>query len=217
MASSKIPADQLRKNIAEMRELSKKRKFTETVELQIGLRDYDPEKDKRFNGSIKLPNMPAPNRKIGLIGTAAHCDQAKKHNIGCIDVDGLKKFNKEKKAIKKWAKPYDLLIASESLMRQIPKLLGNTLNKIGKFPTALGENENVQEKVDELRSTVKFQLKKVLCMGTAVGQLSMNDEQLRQNINMSINFLVSLLKKGWQNIRTLHIKSSMGKSIRIYG
>ena len=64
MASSKIPADQLRKNIAEMRELSKKRKFTETVELQIGLRDYDPEKDKRFNGSIKLPNMPAPNRKV---------------------------------------------------------------------------------------------------------------------------------------------------------
>jgi len=42
----------------------KARKFTETVELQIGLRDYDPEKDKRFNGSIRLPNVPAPNRKV---------------------------------------------------------------------------------------------------------------------------------------------------------
>jgi len=44
----------------------KARKFTETVELQIGLRDYDPEKDKRFNGSIRLPNVPAPNRKVTL-------------------------------------------------------------------------------------------------------------------------------------------------------
>ena len=26
----------------------KKRRFHETVELQIGLRDYDPDKDKRF-------------------------------------------------------------------------------------------------------------------------------------------------------------------------
>jgi len=200
-----------------MLEQSKKRKFVETVELQIGLRDYDPEKDKRFNGSIKLPNMPAPNRKIGLIGTAAHCEQAKKAGVGCIDVDGLKKFNKDKKVIKKWAKPYDILIASESLMKQIPKLLGNTLNKIGKFPTALGENEKVDEKVQEMQSTVKFQLKKVLCMGTAVGTLKLSEEQLRQNINMSINFLASLLKKGWQNIRTLHIKTSMGKPMRIYG
>ena len=42
----------------------KKREFVESVELQIGLRDYDPEKDKRFNGSIRLPNVPAPNRKV---------------------------------------------------------------------------------------------------------------------------------------------------------
>lgn len=44
--------------------------------------------------------------------------------IECIDVEGLKKFNKEKKLIKKWAKPYDVLLASESLMKQIPRLLG---------------------------------------------------------------------------------------------
>mmetsp|Transcript_74119 Transcript_74119/g.103036 ORF Transcript_74119/g.103036 Transcript_74119/m.103036 type:complete len:219 (-) Transcript_74119:365-1021(-) len=217
--ASKIPADFLRQAIATMVEKKdeKKRKFTETVELQIGIRDYDPEKDKRFNGSIRLPNVPAPNRRIGLIGTAAHCEQAKKSKIGCIDVDGLKKFNKDKKLIKKWAKPYDMLIASETLMKQIPKLLGNTLSKIGKFPTALTENETPAEKVEELQSTVKFQLKKVLCMGTAVGTLALSEEQLRQNINMSVNFLVSLLKKGWQNVRTLHIKTSMGKSIRIYG
>jgi len=31
----------------------KKRKFTETVELQVALKNYDPQKDKRFSGTVK--------------------------------------------------------------------------------------------------------------------------------------------------------------------
>lgn len=31
----------------------KKRKFLETVEIQIGLKNYDPQKDKRFSGTVK--------------------------------------------------------------------------------------------------------------------------------------------------------------------
>ncbi|PKI37607.1 hypothetical protein CRG98_042031 [Punica granatum] len=46
---------------------------------------------------------------------------------------------------------------------------------------------------------VKFQLKKVLCMGVAVGNVSMEEKQIFQNFQMSVNFLVSLLKKNWQN------------------
>ena len=31
----------------------KQRKFTESVDLQIGLKNYDPQKDKRFSGTVK--------------------------------------------------------------------------------------------------------------------------------------------------------------------
>lgn len=31
----------------------KKKKFLETVEIQIGLKNYDPQKDKRFSGTVK--------------------------------------------------------------------------------------------------------------------------------------------------------------------
>ena len=34
----------------------KNRKFTETVELQIGLKNYDPQKDKRFSDSVPHPS-----------------------------------------------------------------------------------------------------------------------------------------------------------------
>ncbi len=51
---SKINSDFLKKTITEMLTTRKQRKFVETVELQIGLRDYDP--DKRFNGTVRLPH-----------------------------------------------------------------------------------------------------------------------------------------------------------------
>lgn len=50
---SKINSDFLKKSIHEMISERKQRKFLESVELQIGLRDYDP--NKRFKGSVRLP------------------------------------------------------------------------------------------------------------------------------------------------------------------
>jgi len=61
--------------------------------------------------------MPYPNKKVAIIGTIKHCDEAKAAGVAYIDVEGLKKFNKDKKLIKKWAKPFDTLICSESLMK----------------------------------------------------------------------------------------------------
>jgi large subunit ribosomal protein L10Ae len=53
----------------------KKRNFTETVELQIGLKNYDPQKDKRFSGSVKLPHIPRPKMKICMLGDAQHVEE----------------------------------------------------------------------------------------------------------------------------------------------
>lgn len=59
------------------------------------------------------------------------------------------------------AKKYDAFLASESLIKQIPRILGPGLNKAGKFPSLLTHNENMVGKVDEVKSTIKFQMKKV--------------------------------------------------------
>lgn len=61
---SKITADKMKKCISEMLQNRKKRDFTETVDLQIGLKDYDPNKDKRFAGTVRLPNIPRPKLKV---------------------------------------------------------------------------------------------------------------------------------------------------------
>ena len=40
--------------------------------------------------------------------------------------------------------------------------------------------------------------------------------QVIQNSVQAVNFLVSLLKKNWQNVKSLTLKSTMGKPIRLY-
>merc|ERR1712018_500369 len=211
---SKINRDQLYEQVAEMIQASKdkNRKFTESVELQIMLKNYDPQKDKRFSGTVKLPHTARPAFNVCILGNQAHIDQAKANNVPHMSVDDLKKLNKDKKLAKK----YDAFLASDALIRQIPRLLGPGLNKAGKFPSILAQGDDMVQKIEEMKATIKFQMKKVLCLAVAVGDVKMNDDQLVQNINMSINFLVSLLKKQWQNVRSLHIKTTMGPAIRLY-
>ena len=194
----------------------KPRKFVETVELQIGLKDYDTQRDKRFAGTVKLPHLPRPRMRFCILGDARHCDMAEKLGIPFKSAEDLKKLNKNAKAVKKLAQEFDAFLASQTLIPQIPRLLGPGLNKAGKFPTALADNDNLETKMNDIQTQVKFQLKKVLCMGVAIGHVGMNADELRQNSLMSINFLVSLLKKNWHNVKSLHMKSTMGKVQKIY-
>lgn len=58
--------------------------------------------------------------------------QAEKIGLDYMDVEGLKKLNKNKKLVKKLAKKYHAFLASEAVIKQIPRLLGPGLNKAGK-------------------------------------------------------------------------------------
>merc|ERR1711935_496792 len=211
---AKISTDHMRQCINQVLEgaTEKKREFMETVELQIGLKNHGPQKDKRFAGTIKLPHIPRPKLRICILGDAFHCEKAAGLGLDFKNADGLKAFNKNKKFTKK----YQIFLASESLIKQIPRLLGPGLNKAGKFPTVVLPSEDLSSKVDEMKAMVKFQLKKVLCLNVAVGHCAMTEQQLVDNMKLAINFLVSLLKKNWQNIKVLYIKSTMGKPQRLF-
>jgi large subunit ribosomal protein L10Ae len=215
---SKLSKDSLLKSIELVLSGSQdpKRKFLETVELQIVLKNYDPAKDKRFSGTVKLPHIPRPKSKICVLGDDAHCDEAKANGFDSMDVEAMKKLNKDKKLVKKLAKRYQAFVATDSVIRQIPRLLGPGLNKAGKFPTQVTHNDQLVTRINEVKSTIKFQMKKVLVLGVAIGNVGMEQKQLYENITLAVNFLVSLLKKNWQNVKCLYIKSSMGKRQRIY-
>merc|ERR1719231_141733 len=194
----------------------KVRKFTETIELQVGLKNFDPKKDKRFSGTYTLPTLPRPNMKVCILANAKHAEAAQAIGLDFRTVDDLKSLNKNKKLIKKMAKKYDAFLASDTVIKLIPRLLGPGLNRAGKFPTPVSSSEDLEAAANALRSTIKFQMKKVLCMSVAVGNVSQDADDIITNIQLASNFLASLLKKNWQNIKVLYIKSTMGPAFQIY-
>jgi len=218
---SKISADALKEAIQAVLTASaaKKRGFEETIELQITMKNYDSAKEKRFTGTVRLPFIPRPRFTVAVIGDAKHLQEAQAINVPGVSVDDLKKMNKNKKAVKKLARSYGAFVASASLIRQIPRILGPGLNKAGKFPSVLGANENIQDKITATKQSVKVQLKakKALQVGFAVANVGMSKDDIEANINMAVNFAVNMLPKGWNQIKRLYIKSTMGPVQRIYG
>merc|ERR1739842_37019 len=141
------------------------RKFQETVDLQIGLKNYDPQKDKRFSGTVKLKHVPRQKFKVCLLGDQQHCDEAKAKGL---------------------AKKYDGFLASDTLIKQIPRLLGPGLNKAGKFPTMCTHSEKLTDKAADIQATIKFQMKKVLCLSVAISHIDMKPDELVQNIYLAM-------------------------------
>ena len=111
--SSKLSVSSVRGSIKELladANGEKKRNFVETIELQIGLKNYDPQRDKRFSGTVKyvaflflrrsrltfalyrLPNVPRPRMSICILADAADIDRAKQIELEYMSVDDLKKY-----------------------------------------------------------------------------------------------------------------------------
>lgn len=114
-SSSKLSVASVRGSIKDLLNAAtteKKRNFVETVELQIGLKNYDPQRDKRFSGTVKcvsvsrvrerasltrqitrvrLPNIPRPRMTMCILADALDVDRAKQIELEFMTVEDLKK------------------------------------------------------------------------------------------------------------------------------
>ena len=78
-----------------------KRAFHEIIDLQVNLKNYDTAKDKRFSGSLRLPNLIRPNYKVAIICDLIHEEVGKKAQLNTLNMDDLKKLNKNKKLVRR--------------------------------------------------------------------------------------------------------------------
>jgi ribosomal protein L1 len=198
-----------------MKGLSKPRKFPQTVELQICLRNYNAKKEKKLAADIDLPNQVKRKLKVICIVNDADRDQCLRENIEHVDIDHFKKFNNDVKQIKKWARSYDIILVSSALNRNLNKLVGKPLTSVQRLPAIIAEGSDIKKRIELLHNTARFKVKGVTWINTAVAQEEQESEQIRSNILKALNFLASQLPKGWQNIRKIGIKTTMGKYVKL--
>ncbi len=197
------------KALQELRK-ERKRKFQQTVDLIINLRNFDVKKQS-VNLFVTLPNK-IKEKKICSFLT-------KKSNL--IDTIPKQDFEKYKgKELKKLAKKYDFFIANASLMPSVATSFGKVLGPLGKMPSPqLGvltteSNKAIEEILNKISKVARIKSKEA-SLKIAIGKEDMEDEEIAENIITVYNSVLNVLPRKKENLRSILIKFTMSRPIKI--
>jgi large subunit ribosomal protein L1 len=197
-------------------ESAKKRKFTETVELAINLKDIDLTVPKnRIADDIILPHGRGKAVNVCVIGGGELAMKAKGVADTVIEPDGLQALADDKKQAKKLATKTDYFIAEATMMASVGKRLGTVLGPRGKMPKPIPPGADPTGMIESLRKTVSVRSKDRKTFHTPVGTADMSAEDLSENIDAILKRVESKLEKGKMNIASAYVKTTMGPSERL--
>ncbi len=193
------------------------RKFRESLELAINLKDVDLKNPKnRIEEEIILPNGRGKPIKIGIFATGELALKSKDVAdvvLGPEDIDDLAE---NKRKAKKLANEVDFFIAEAPLMPVIGKKLGVVLGPRGKMPKPVPPNIDPKGIVENLKKTVKVRSKDRPTFHAHVGTVDMSPEEIADNIETVIKRLESKLERGRMNIKSAYVKTTMGPAVRLW-
>lgn len=198
-------------------EESPQRKFMESVDLAINLKHLDMSQPKnRVDEEIILPHGLGKDLKIAVFAKGEVGLQAKEAGATYVfteeDINGMKEDKARARAI---ANECDFFIAEVQYMPLIGKSLGVVLGPRGKMPIPLQPGKNVADVINSSKNSVRIRSKDKLTFHVAVGRRDMAVEKLADNIETVISRLEQSLEKGSQNIRSIHLTTTMGKSVKV--
>jgi large subunit ribosomal protein L1 len=198
-------------------ELAPKRRFTESVDLIVNLKNVDLSQPKnRISESIVLPNGRGKATKIGVF---AKGDLAIKSRSGGADLiispEDIDKMSGDKKLIRTTTRGIDFFIAEAPLMPSIGKSFGPILGPKGKMPDPISSNVDPTPIIKRLKRTVKVRTKDKPTFHALVGNLSMSVEDIAANVEALLNTIESKLENGAQNIASVYVKTTMGPAVRV--
>jgi|Deesub1362A_J573_1020465.scaffolds.fasta_scaffold00005_108 large subunit ribosomal protein L1 len=213
-----IPIEDISRAVKEVKEKSKKRNFTQSIELAINLKDMDLNKpENRINEEIVLPNGRGKQVKICVIGEDELALQAKKIADKVITKEELESLAGKKREARKLAEEMDFFISPTNLMALVGKSLGPILGPRGKMPKPIPPGAPLQPLVDRLRKTVRIRTKENPVIHVPVGTENMEDKKIVENIEAVLGFIERKLEKGYNNIKSVYLSTTMGPSVKVGG
>lgn len=214
-----MPLDEknLLQTIKEVKEKSKKRTFVQSIELVISLRDVDPKKPEgKIQELIELPNSTGKENRVCVIASGEMALKAKKANADLvIKKTELQALAGDKKKQKEIAKAYDFFIAEAPLMPLVGRILGATLGPKGKMPTPVPPTANIAQQIKKHQKMVFIRVRGQPVLQCRVGTENMADNKIAENSQAVIGRIEGKLKRGTKNIRSIHLKTTMGSPIKM--
>jgi large subunit ribosomal protein L1 len=214
-----MPLDQktILSAVKEAKEKSEKRKFNQSVELVLNLRDVDMKSPEgKLQEVIELPYSPAKQNKICVIASGELALKAKRANADLVveraELDG---FAGKKRELRKIGNDYDFFIAEAPLMPLVGKVLGPVLGPRGKMPMPVPPTADIASLIEKHRKTVVVRMRSQPILHCRVGSENMKEEEIAENVQAVLRAVEGKLKRGEKNIKLAYIKTSMGKPVSI--
>jgi large subunit ribosomal protein L1 len=201
--------------VREAKEKSRKRKFVQTVDLLINVKNIDLKKpENRFSSEFFLPNGRGKDVKTAIIADSM-ATEAKKHADLVIRKEEIPGLVGNKKKLKRVANEYDWFFAEITLMAQIGKLLGTVLGPRGKMPKPIPPKVPIEPFVKRAKSQVRVVLKETPVIQVVVGNEGMEDGKIAENVQAVLNFVNEKLPKGKNSVKSVYLKLTMGPVVKL--
>ncbi len=195
---------------------SPERKFVETVELSINIKDVDLSMPKnRIEEEIPLPKGRGKTIKVGVFGSGELAVKAKGVADTVIQPEQIDEMADDKKSAKKLVNEHQFFLAEAPLMPIIGKKLGVILGPRGRMPRPVPPGMDPSSMIENLRRTVKVRSRDKMTFHVAVGTKDMSPEDLTANIDAVFGRILPKLERGKMNIQSIYVKTTMGPSVRI--
>ncbi|MEM4268284.1 MAG: 50S ribosomal protein L1 [Candidatus Woesearchaeota archaeon] len=202
-------------------ESSKKRKFKQTFDFIIKLRDLDLKKqDQQIDFFALLHYTKGKKVKVCALVGPEMADAAKQAVDKVVLQDQFPEYSKDKKLAKKLASEYDYFIAQANIMPQIATHFGKVFGIRGKMPNpkagcVVPPNANLKALYERLQKTVRVRTKNALALQLPVGTEGQPEEEVIDNILTIYSQVVNHLPNHENNISKLFLKMTMGKIVEI--
>jgi large subunit ribosomal protein L1 len=215
-----MPLDQktILSAVKEAKEKSKKRNFTQSVELVLNLQDIDMKSPEgKIQENIELPYPPlGKTNKICVIASGELALKAKRANADLvIEKDALESLAGKKKELRKIANEYDFFIAEAPLMPIVGRVFGTVLGPRGKMPMPVPPTADIASLLDKYRRIIIVRMRNQPIIQCRVGTENMKEEEIAENIQAVLRGIERKLKRGIRNIKSACIKTSMGTLVKI--
>jgi len=203
--------------IKEVKSKSKERKFTQSVDLILDIKELDMKAPEgRIQQIVELLHVTGKPNKICVFATGELAFKAKASSADIvIEKADLESLLGKKKALRKLGNTYDVFISEAPLMALVGRTFGPVLGPRGKLPIPVPPNVNIKEEIEKHRKTVRIRMRNQPIIQVQIGTEDMKDEDLVDNILAVLRFLDGKLKRGLKNIKFLFIKTSMGTPVKI--
>lgn len=211
-----ITSNRINQAIEDALTTDKKRKFVESVEVAINLRDVDLQNpQKRINAEVALPHGRGRPARVAVFAQGEMAVISKKVVDTVISPDQIEDLSDNKREAKKLADKFDFFVAETGLMATIGKSLGIVFGPRGKMPRPIPPQADIERIIKSLTNLVPVRSKDRPTFHVPIGNVSMPQEELAENLETIIKRVESSLDRGSDNIASIWVKTTMGKAVRL--